>query len=173
MRRYINGREVSELEFRGDEAAAKARFDEMVLSRTPPMSSTDREFLEGHCNGSQFEGQDYIADRYRREALAAGVDPKGKVYLGGLARYPGDPEAWVSGRGDVKRVVESRGWGCEGSVNVKSRPLGVERKPVPVAEDLVRERVLEHLASVPAGEKVDVEGVREKVVNEMKPHWEK
>jgi hypothetical protein len=170
-RYYVNGREVGEAEFRGDAEAARSRLHTMFLLQSPPSCNTDATFLTGHCNGSQFDGQEYIGDYYRREALAAGVDPKGKVYLGGLARYPGDPEAWVSGRGDVRRVVEGRGWGCQGSVNVKARPLQPERPGPAVAEDIVEAKVAERLAGVPAGERVDVEAVKESVLGQLKPHW--
>src|ERR1700676_3108092 len=91
---------------------------EMFALRQPPMSNTDREFLQGHVNGNQFEGQDEIGDQFRKQAEAAGVNVQGKVYMGGLAAFPGDPEAWVGGRGDFQKVVEDRGWSCEGSVNV-------------------------------------------------------
>lgn len=98
---------------------ASANIAEMLALQTPPMSNTDREFLQGHCNGNQFDKgplTETVANRLKAAAEAGGQNVTGKVYLGGLARYPGDPEAWVSGRGDVKRVVESRNWKCSGSV---------------------------------------------------------
>src|SRR5271154_7062156 len=85
---------------------------EMFALGQPPMSNTDREFLAGTENGRQFEGQEEVGDYYRQEATKAGVNTTGKVYKNGLARFPGDPEAWVSGRGDVQRVIEERGWNC-------------------------------------------------------------
>jgi hypothetical protein len=64
------------------------------------------------------------------------VDTLGRVYLRGMARYPGDPEAWVSSRGDVARLAASRGWGVSGMVDVKRRE--VEPAPdVAVAADIV------------------------------------
>jgi hypothetical protein len=97
------------------------RLAEMLALQSPPMSNTDREFLEGHCNGNQFSGgplAEEQGNRYKKIAEAGGQNVTGKVYMGGLARFPGDPEAWVSDRGDVKRVVEARGWKCQGSVEV-------------------------------------------------------
>ena len=111
-------------------AGQSARLAEMLALGAPPMSNTDREFLEGRCNGNQFDGgplrQD-IGDRFRKVAEAAGQSVKGKVYIGGLARFPGDPHAWVSDRGDVKRIVEGRGWKCEGSVEVNNGSFALER----------------------------------------------
>lgn len=94
---------------------------EMLTLQSPPMSNTDREFLEGHCNGNQFAKgplSEDLGDRMKAVAEAAGQNVKGKVYIGGLARFPGDPEAWIAGRGDVRKVVEERGWKCSGSVDV-------------------------------------------------------
>jgi hypothetical protein len=145
---------------------------EMFAFRQPPMSNTDREFLQGHCNGNQFEGQDYVANLYRRRALAAGVDPLGKVYKPSLARYPGDPQAWVSGRADVQRICETNGWGCEGSVNVPVRevaPRGTGR----LADDIVQDKVAEILEQTPEPERVDTADLASQVREKMTPHWVK
>jgi hypothetical protein len=174
MRYVVNGKTVSAEEFRGDPERARARFEEMVASRRAPACNTDATFLSGHCNGNQFEGMDYLGDGYRQAALEAGVDPKGKVYLGGLARFPGDPEAWVGGRGDVQRVLERRGWGSEGSVNVKPREATEAPKRPGVAEDLVLDKMGEILSEVPPEDLpgVNAMDVREKAVEQLTPHWE-
>lgn len=103
---------------------ASPKLAEMLVLQSPPMSNSDREFLHGHCNGNQFgKGplSNDLGDRMKTVAEAEGQSINGKVYIGGLARYPGDPQAWVSDRGDVKRVIESRpGWKCSGSVEVGS-----------------------------------------------------
>jgi len=111
---------LSYWDIRRNEASPKLA--EMLALGIPPMSNTDREFLEGHDgNGNQFAKgplAEEEGNRLRKVAEAGGQNVKGKVYLGGLARFPGDPEAWVSDRGDVKRVIEKRGWKCQGSVEV-------------------------------------------------------
>lgn len=114
---------------------------EMLALQSPPMSNTDREFLEGRggCY-DQFKGQQEVGDYYSRLARGAGVDTTGKVYLSGLAAYPGDPRAWVSGRGDVKKVCEERGWSCDGSVKVKGEVRVDTWGKYEVAPDIVRER---------------------------------
>ena len=73
----------------------------MTAHATPPGCMTDREFLEGHCNGNQFEGQEWRDDRYRREAARAGVDVKGKIYVSGLAGLLGIPRR---GAASVRRA---------------------------------------------------------------------
>lgn len=144
---------------------------EMFAFRQPPMSNTDREFLEGHCNGNQFEDAPHIGDWYAARAREAGVDPKGKVYLHGLARYPGDPEAWVSGRGDVQKVVESRGWSCQGAVNVKARDDVAPAPAVGVADDIVEQRVMQKIDKDPSQALRPAEELKAEARDEIKPHW--
>lgn len=149
---------------------------EMFALQSPPqIAGTDSVFLEGHCNGNQFDGQEAVGEMYAAEAKAAGVDTKGKVYLGGLARYPGDPAAWVNGRGDVKRICEERGWGCRGAVSVKAaEPLDAP-KETPLADDIVHDKVAEILGHLPERERprVDVQDLTEQVKDKMTPKWRK
>lgn len=123
------------------------RLAEMFALGTPPMSNTDREFLEGHANGNQFEKTPAIGDYYAGVAKRNGVDPKGKVYLSSLAAYPGDPQAWVTGRGDVQKVCEERGWSCRGAVNVKMREAEPASGKYRVADDIVNNRAEELMQS--------------------------
>ena len=145
---------------------------EMFAFQMPPMSNTDREFLEGHCNGNQFSGQEKLGNYYRKESKANGIDTTGKIYLSSLASYPGDPRAWVSGRGDVQRLCEERGLNCEGSVTVKGR----EKQPVEsvgIADDIVDRAVDEVLASDPGQASLPKEEVKAAVRERIKPHWSK
>lgn len=166
----LRGREVTQEEFRA--SSRPGRLKEMLASRVPPAARTDREFLEGHCNGSQFEKTPDLGDHYQAVARALGQSTTGKVYLSGLARFPGDPEAWVGGRGDVTRLLESRGWGATGVVNV---PVRVEDPPpeVAVAEDVVQQEVEQILETLPPQERplVDTEDLSEQVVARRKGHW--
>jgi hypothetical protein len=136
---------------------------------SPPMSSTDREFLEGRENGRQFEKTPGLGDYYAGVARARGVDPKGKVYLSGLAAYPGDPRAWVSGRGDAQRVCEDRGWSCRGSVNVKGRRAPPPEGKYRVADDIVADgaaRLREE-----AGGALAREDSLEQARTQVSPNW--
>ena len=171
--RIVNGKAVWDppLSFE-EEARAEARCRRMLESGVPPAAATDREFLAGHCNGNQFEKTPRIGDLYRAEAEAAGVDPTGKVYLAGLAAYPGDPRAWVSGRGDAAKVVEERGWDCSGMVNVKAHEPK-EPAPYRVADDLVEDRVQEVLAAAPEPAAADREEITEQARESLTPEWAK
>lgn len=142
----------------------------MLAKRQPPSARTDREFMEGHCNGNQFEGMEHLGDVYAAEARRRGVNVKGKVYLSGLASYPGDPKAWVSGRGDVERVLDERGWGSDGAVTRKVSKVA-EPLNCAVAPDIVESKMEEILESVEDPQNVDREDLREQVVDKLKPHW--
>lgn len=171
----VNGRRVDEMSARERAAMRrrdKARLAEMLATGAVPRVVTDDTFRAtlDVCNGKQFEGDPHVGDFYRERAEAAGVSTTGKAYMHGLAAFPGDPRAWVSTRGEVRRVVEERGWGCEGTVNVKARTDVAPVQGPAVAEDIVRREVADEMAKDP-GQKV--EDVREKVVAKRKPHWSK
>lgn len=94
---------------------------------------TDDVFLAGRRNNAQFVDHPKLGHFYKGVAEGEGLDTTGRTYISGLAAYPGDPRAWVSGRGDAKRLLEERGWSSEGAVNVKARePLN---PPADVAVD--------------------------------------
>lgn len=117
---------------------------DMLASRQPPGASTDREFLHGYCNGNQFERNRPMGDYYASVAKQHKVDITGKVYMSGLAAFPGDPKAWVSSRADAAKVLDERGWGSDGAV---SRPVRnkADKNRKDIADDIVRENVEKQL----------------------------
>jgi hypothetical protein len=155
-----------------DQKRHAERFDAMVESRQVPGCMTDAVFLEGNCCGSQFEVQPGVGDYYREVAKEAGVNVTGKKYMSGLASFPGDPRAWVDGRGDVQRIVEERGWACDGAVKVEM-PQVAPLPATPVAENLIREAMLREVTANPGLLEKPVEEVREKVTQKITPHWAK
>jgi hypothetical protein len=112
-------------------------FAEMLATQSPPMSHSDREFLEG--TGEQFAKCPHMGNYYRHVAEQHGKNVKGHVYMSSLAAFPGDPEAWITGRGDAKALCEKRGWECDGSVKVKGVKREVDTK-YRVADDIVAEK---------------------------------
>lgn len=150
------------------------RFRQIVAAQMPPGSmGTDRAFLEGRGNGVQFEHRPEIGDHLKKVARRHGVDPKGKVYVGGLASFPGDPRAWVDGRGDVARVLDERGWGAEGTVKRTTRVE--EPEHIALAEDIVDDIVDRELDKIPEADRpgVNLEDLREKVKERHTPHYSK
>jgi hypothetical protein len=101
------------------EAGSSHRLAEMLALRQSPSLQTDTRWLSGHVNGSQFVGHERIGDHYRKVAESYGVSTEGAVYKSQLARFAGDPKAWVRSRGDCIKIAAERGMTLEGGVNYK------------------------------------------------------
>jgi hypothetical protein len=148
------------------------QYADMMAHQAPPGALTDREFLEGHCNGNQFEGQEWVGDQYKAMAAAEGVDTTGAVYINGLAAFAGDPKAWVRGRGDVARVCAERGYNADGAVTVRHGSRE-ESPDIDVADDIIDQRVLKKLEADPGLAFRDPGEVRHEAKQEINPHWNK
>lgn len=147
---------------------------EMLALQQPPGIRTDTTFLSGRgLNQQQAKGHPEIWEMYRKAALAAGVNPAGKVYLPSLASRRGDPEAWVSGRGDVLRVCRNRGWSVEGAVSYAAPETEIEEKPYRLADDIVEEHALNSLekAGCENPTAADLAASMERTRERLTPHW--
>ena len=89
---------------------------EVLATRSFPGTRTDAEFMKGRYSGDQFAHAPWLGDYYRKVAEGHGVNPAGKYYCAGLADFPGDPTAWIDGRGDVERVAREKGYKVSGMV---------------------------------------------------------
>jgi hypothetical protein len=94
------------------------------------------------------------------------------VYEPGLARFQGDPEAFVprtGGRGYIKNLCRKRGWGCNGAVNVEASAPHVDPHDTgtKLAEDLVQAHIREEIKKDPSlkGKKKEL---REKIIEKHK-----
>jgi hypothetical protein len=131
---------------------ASPRLAEMLVLQQGPSLQTDTRWLTGHVNKNQFAGHDRMADLYMRQAKRFGVVTENCVYKHQLARFPGDPEAWVSSRADVKKICADRNWECEGSVTHRAEDRGRSdpfAEPYQVAEDIVRDGVEDEISASP------------------------
>ncbi len=171
-RRYsIDDKDCSEAHYlEQTQSREEARLKDMLASGVPPHGVSDCTFMQGVGNGRQFEGQEHVGDYYRGVTEGMGGTATGRKYLSGLARFPGDPEAWVDSRGDVERVLTKRGWGSEGTVSVKAKPPEnpVEAGPA-MAPDLVTKYATEIAMRDPHPELVDMKDLKEQVVEKMAP----
>ncbi len=150
-----------------------SRVNAMLDSGVPPAANTDREFLMGSENGRQFQSRPEVGNAYKAVTEREGGSVTGKKYISQLARYPGDPEAWVSGRGDVAKILEQRGWGCDGAVKTKVRERDTPPSPGPeVAEDIVERETHKALEGQTVTKKEYLD-TKEKVKNKIKPKWKK
>jgi hypothetical protein len=134
----LNGKTVSEESFlKGGDGIR-----EILESRQFPGLQTDDEFMANRGTlGSQLGEQ---TESVVKAAKLNGYNPNiNDVYLPSVARFPGDPEAFVrhdSARGAVKKTLEKRGWGCDGLVKVKSREA--EPKSCRLADEIVEQEVV-------------------------------
>ena len=125
---------------------------DMLASHSfPGCKGLDRNFLQGRpLSGGQFDETPMVGRHHIAKAEAAGVNVVGKLYNGTLARFPGDPEAWVDSLHDVKTICERRGWSAEGAIHVAAS-LDSDQEPGPyrVADDLVDDHVAQVLDERP------------------------
>jgi hypothetical protein len=138
-------------------------FAEMcALQRPPGIMGTDSHFMEGRNCGNQFEKTPFIGDYYKKLAAQAGVSTTGKFYSGALARYAGDPRAWISGLNDVKRIANEDNLGVTGSFKRQTVRGIHDTGKVGVADEIVDR----HVAKQFAGQRVkkkDLPAIRQKV----------
>lgn len=129
---------------------------EMLATRRFPGVKTDSVFNEGKFSGEAGRcGPQQLW--LQQQADAAGVSTNGKWYCSGLARFPGDPKAWVGDRGDVARVAAENNMTVHGYVEQKGR----EVDPMPdvkLADGIIDSEVNEVLDHCPGA---DPEAVRD------------
>ena len=138
------------------------RWADMCAHQIAPGSlGSDRAFMEGRYNNQQLDAMPRRQANYvTKEAKEAGVDISGKYYVGGLADKRGwkDPEAWVSGVDDIKRVAQKRRLRVQGIYEYDPGPA--EPKRTNLNEKIVQQEVkrLSKRSKKPIGE------LREKVI---------
>lgn len=148
------------------------RMAEMMAFREGPRSMTDREFFEGQGTlAKQFEGDERALDKLVENARARGYTPNyNDVYIGGLAKYPGDPEAFISpsgGRGQIQRLCEKRGWECSGAVNVKHRQPETDprEKREKLGKDLTLRKMQQEIKKNPDKSRMNMRDLRDDVTD--------
>lgn len=148
-----------------------ARLDDMLTTRTAPMSNTDVEFLRGHGSlAEQFKGQPRMLQQLLAAAKKQGFTPgPNDVYLSSLAKKPGDPKAFVpptGGRNHVRRVCEKRGWSCDDGVKVKGREPENPPQPTALANNLIKREARKLLSKDPAAARLSPPELRARVIQE-------
>lgn len=112
----------------------------LAFRQSPAEKGTDRAFWEGRLV-SEYDSPN--GKMTLDMAKKAGVNTHGRIYVSGLARAglgPRDPEAWVSGTGDIKDAARKRNLTVEGAVNHTAHDVPPE-KPVKLARRVVKELV--------------------------------
>lgn len=146
------------------------KMSEMLAFQQAPRAMTDAVFFEGFGTiDKQFAGDEKVRDQIIKRSMAAGYKPgNNDVYLSALARYPGDPEAFVpatGGRGHIKAVCEKRGWESDGAVQTKRREPESDPTSTRLAKDLVNQKVAEAVKKNPDLKRKDQGELRHDIIN--------
>jgi hypothetical protein len=131
------------------ENGCSPKMAEMFACRQAPGIKTDTLHFRGIGTQDPFAGvHPDMKPYYHQRAQEAGVSPSGKRYLSSLAESPGDPKALVDSKGDIQRVCEERGWGCDGIVKTKvAEPTSdFDASHYEPAPDIVESRAQEIMA---------------------------
>ena len=145
------------------------RMAEMLAFQEAPRANTDREFFEGIGTlDKQFDYDGKMHEGVVKLAMKHGYKPNNNdVYLSSLARFPGDPEAFISpsgGRGQIKDTCERRGWECHGTVKTKRREPEEAPKKKSLGEDIVRRTMAEEHAKNPDTKRMDQGELRHNII---------
>jgi hypothetical protein len=121
------------------ELGNKPGFAAMLALQSPPgTKNTDRAF----CDGQQRKMQrmsPLLRNMLQARAKEAGIDTRGKYYVGGLSGgNPKDRAAWVTTSDDVLSVCKERNYACDGVIS-KRRDDSRDKPPeaVALAPDIV------------------------------------
>lgn len=156
---------------------ATDKFALMVSMQRAPGGLTDDVFFAGVPTLADQIGSQVRTKRLVEIARRHGYNPSPyDMYQSGLARFEGDPEAFVSkaqGRGYIKRLCEQRGWACEGLVNVKARepeddPLA-DRNCIPMAPSLIKQNAAKLIKQDPSLAHKPQQEIRQAVLDRFGP----
>lgn len=125
---------------------------------------------ESHKMAEMLALQAFPFGRDENRILMQGKE-SGKFYSSQLARYQGDPRAYVSSASDIRRIAQEDGLIVSGTVNVK-QPEKAPMKSVPIADDIVDRAVKVEIAKDP-GKAKKVREVREQIKDKLTPYYKK
>ena len=114
----------------------------VLATHSPPgLKGTDRAFMQRSDQDDGLVGD--FATMYRENyKKATGSLPHGKRYMSTLARFPGDPRAFVSSQGEVLEICRKENWNWHGTNEHKAHDVPPPpEKPYEVAPDLVDKKI--------------------------------
>ena len=151
------------------------RMAEMLAVRRVRIGITDTKYLAGFKMLGDELGPEHLR-QVVGEARKRGYQPQASdVYLPNMARFPGDPQAFVSpseGRSKIERVAAMRGMVKDGrGLSFKHR--SPEQDPMdsapPIAEDLVQREVRELVRENPEAAREPISKLRQRVIEKRGP----
>lgn len=153
------------------------QFAELLASRRVLTGLTDKQyFAKQYRSLGDDLGEDTAAE-VAAEAKRHGYTPHtGDTYLPNIARFKGDPNAFVSpadGRAKIRKAVEMQGAHCTGGLAFEwpkpdTDPLAPE-SIAPLPDDIVREGVREIITENPDAAKEKPETLRRAAIKKYSP----
>lgn len=134
----INGRKVTKKQFDAHYEKRKVitgdLLEEMLADQAAPRVMTDDVALSGKGNLDQQIKDPEMLNTITGNAMKCGYRPKASdFYNAAIARFPGDPEAFLNhgqAVGHVKKTLEKRGYVCPGGMADDGSMVKVEvREP--------------------------------------------
>lgn len=139
-------------------AGESHNISDMLAHRKFAAVKSDAVFNEGKFSGDS--GKIGPEQKWLQEqAKLQGISTNGKWYCRGLADFPGDPTAWVDGRGDVMRIAAEKNMTVHGYVEHKGHEADPGNDEV-IADDIIESEVADMLDAHPGA---DAEQVRDAV----------
>lgn len=138
---------------------------EVLVCKSFPGVVTDATFMRGRHNGASLtDVHPENRNHYLEVARKAGVSTNGKAYMPSLAKFPGDPMAWVDSRADVERIAHQNGFTVESpTINVPTPRYFDPGPEVTLAPDIV-DRELARMALSDPGVMRDPNGARQDII---------
>ena len=148
--------------------------DMLALQRPMGLDTDDVFFSGSKPLLEQFESERALKRNIAGAKRHGFTPPMNSTYFPNLARFPNDPEAYVTraqGRGYIRKLLDKRGWACEGGVKAEHRepeydPL--EAAPA-LAPGLVAEKARAMVEKDPALRKLKRQELRERVLDKHGP----
>jgi hypothetical protein len=159
----------------GEERGENAdKWATMLCLNAPPGVRTTDTFWAGRKHWTEVFGEKY-ANKIKQHLAHRGVSIRPTdEYMPELARFPGDPQAIVpfgGARSYIKNLCESRGWACDGAVNVEGREP--DEDPYETAprmdEKLVRQKGRQMVEKSPELGRLPREELRARVLDKFGP----
>lgn len=150
------------------------RFAEMVSMQRPPRPNTDDVQLAGIPRVRDQYNHPYMRDILAIVKRQGFTPPADAIYHSGLARFPGDREAFVTpemGRGYIRTLCDRRGWAAEGDLEIAARQS--ERDPLEsapqLAEDLIQRATATVVRRDPALKQLNRQELRQRAIDKYGP----
>ena len=147
----------------------------MIANQRAFQPKTDDTFFSGQKMLADELGSKKNLQRHLDAAKRNGFTiPQNAIYYPNLARFQFDPQAYITrahGRSHIRKLLEKRGWSCDGDIKVDGREPEVDplEKAPKMSPYLVRDYMQKAIRSDPEAARMDRRELREKIIAKHGP----